>query len=281
MSPWTASKVRSLAWRGAAATLVVCVLGSLAALFILGGLWVSQQNHSVTFQSRESRTVSDGPVFNRVRYVREGQRDVWILEQSHKGISALAETAAASDRFVIAVEDGRATFQQFAPGSANALARQETRAREHEVEYGVACGVCHANGPRALRPDLSSRKAPLSVRDRLAVFVWNLKISTGRRIAALETRLPVTEGGTQRKVAFGPRASFWNERLDIPSCNRCHGGSHPLARAPLLRRNFATIAFLVNAGDMPPPLHPFPEADRQRLASFLSGLAPIASAAAD
>ena len=227
--------------------LAVFALGTFIALAKDGG--------PVTFQSAESRTVNGGPVFNSVSYERKGARDIWMMNQSHAGAAA---EPGAWDRLAIVVSEGpagkSARFYQLEPG---ALAGQEGA---REVPRRATCYMCHANGPRALRPANA-----LGWWDKATVLAWNLKIKTYGRIA-LDEAAP---GPGDVPVRFAGK--FENEKLTVPVCVKCHGGSGWFARSPLLRQQAPAIEFMVKSGAMPPLGFRISAEERRALREFLDG----------
>ncbi|MCA2961433.1 MAG: hypothetical protein IOD12_14375 [Silvanigrellales bacterium] len=233
-----------------------CVLGAFVLHAFFGG-------RSVAFESRESQTVRGEPIFNEVRYLRRGGEDVWLMRQSHSGPSGLAGPGAHPDSLAIYVDLTKRTarFSQFESDS------------DTEREYSVSCGLCHANGPRALRPRWSGSALSPSWLDSVTLFIWNLRIMTygplGSDIAENENLIG-SRTQSVRRVPFSLHETFWQRKLEIVTCRECHGGPGLFAREPLRRMNFLSIAFLVKEGGMPPPLHPLAAEERKQLKAFLN-----------
>jgi cytochrome c553 len=156
-----------------------------------------------------------------------------------------------------------ATFVQLAPG---ALSLQPD---EPEVEKKARCYMCHANGPRAIRPEWESAPASVSSWDRLRLTLWNLRIKTYGRFAA-----------TAQDVApdFRVQSSLADEPLQVAACTRCHGdgsanGLHALvARGTLRRQHYAAIDFMVGNGLMPPPGYGISEQEKREILQFTGRL---------
>lgn len=107
-----------------------------AALYSL--TWLPYQTPSVRFESIESKTPENHPVFNQVRLSVSRKQDVWFMRQSHTGVKL--ETAKW-DELMIKVDKSKrpyaVTYHQLLKG--------------RETEYRVSCYFCHSNGPRAIR----------------------------------------------------------------------------------------------------------------------------------
>lgn len=221
-----------------------------------------QEPHSILIQSHESKTRDGQPVFNEIRWFKRGNRDIWMMRQSHDG---LAKPRDQWDRLAIVVDRSqsppRARFLQTDPGElewSDDLLQQRR-------PYRASCFMCHANGLRLVRPIGAPE---LSIWDRARLFTWNLKIkSYGRVLPALEHE---TEDA-HLPVPFRYPSEVDNETLNVRACNLCHRDHGPFARGVLRRQQSKTIQFLADAGYMPLFGLPLPESDRQALQMFLQG----------
>ena len=210
----------------------------------------------VVFESLQSKTTSGKAVFNSVSVQWGWKKDVWLMEQSHSGVKA---EKSNWDKIAIVVdkvpEVKTAEFFQLQPGANHISLALKS------VGLKATCFSCHSNGPRAIRPNYNSAALPVSWWDQWRIFVWNARIKT----------YGVTRG-------FASNASFkpfkWdhpyaNTQLQLKSCTGCHnGGDGPLERAPLTRQNFASIQFLVDQGQMPPPGHSLSEEDKEAIKNW-------------
>ncbi len=101
---------------------------------------------SILFQSLESKAIDGSADFNRIRWFQLADQDVWMMNQSHHGISAEKEKW---DRLAIVVDKTTtpptAKFYQLKSGP---LVWSEDIIQQR-VPYKVSCFICHANGASA------------------------------------------------------------------------------------------------------------------------------------
>ncbi len=213
----------------------------------------------ILIQSLESKTIEGHPVFNRIQLQSTSSQDIWIMQQSHSGLKASTNNW---DRLAILVDKTKfpktAKFMQLEPGSMEIESARE-------VPYKVSCYLCHANGPRALRPDFTSSLAKISVWDRGRIWMWNLKIKTYGRIEASDSL-------KREGKPFRYPQAWLNEKLRVKTCERCHNDEGLFARGSLTRQNFMTIRFLVDSGQMPPVGFTLSDGEREEIAHFLRRL---------
>ncbi|OQW50480.1 MAG: hypothetical protein A4S09_01420 [Proteobacteria bacterium SG_bin7] len=211
-----------------------------ATLFLLGGADV------VTFESLESKTDSNGPVYNKISLEASLETDIWKMRQSHDGLSY---EAAKWDSLAIVIDKTKspkiATFYQLDPGE-----------KFRPISYRVKCFICHPNGPRAIRPNESS----MSFSERFQIFKWNLKIKSYGRVLSksYSEKDPIKFSG-----------GFYDAPLKIGLCVICHKETGFLARGTLKRQNFLPISFLTKNGHMPPLGIPLLSATKRELIEFL------------
>jgi hypothetical protein len=201
----------------------------------------------VMFRSEESKTVSGGPVFNRIRFIRDGASDIWMMNQSH-------DAGKTFERLAIKVTGKHAEFFQLDPGALdwnNSIGQRE---------YRVSCALCHSNGPRAIRP-----AERLSVSETLRLSLWNLKIKMYPRIES------EAAPGFDHRTPFRFAGTFANSPLKVATCAYCHREDGPIARGTLVRQNALAISSMVANGHMPPLGIPLPAAQRKELDQFLRG----------
>ena len=210
----------------------------------------------VAFESLQSKTSTGGAVFNSVSVNWGWKEDVWLMQQSHSGATA---PKTEWDNIAIAVnkssEVKTAEFFQLQPG-ANHISMDLPK-----VGLKATCFTCHSNGPRAIRANYKSKELPVSLWNRWRIALWNLRIKTygaTRGFASNTSHKP-----------FKWDHPYANTTLKLKSCTGCHnGGDGPLDRAPLTRQNFASIQFLVDQGQMPPPGHSLSEDDKQAIKNW-------------
>jgi hypothetical protein len=234
------------------------LLGS-AFLVTLFFLW--QDRDAVLIQSQESRTLTDGPVFNRIKWISEPTRDIWLMQQSHEGVHA-----ANWDRLAIVVDKTKspkvAKFYQMQPGAL-------TFEPEKGKEFRASCFMCHSNGPRAIRPQIGSANAPITAWGKAKIVLWNIRVKTYGRVLADESHA-VTD--THLKTPFRHSGVFENETLKVKTCVLCHQDGGWVKRGPLTRQNFIAIQVMVETGNMPPPGFHLAEEEKKQIREFVLGL---------
>jgi hypothetical protein len=205
-------------------------------------------NQPISFESLESKTQTGAPIFNQVKFVPGWKRDVWLMRQSQHGYDP---DLSKWDRLAIVVDKTqrpyRADFYQFTPGRKLVLAEPAEAA-----PYKARCYACHANGPRAIRPEFSSLKLRPGIMDRFAFAAMNLRVETyGRVLSFPGQNFP---GG----APFRSSMPIFSRPLDMKTCLKCHS-EHGIRR-PLKLEHIGTARFLVNRGLMPPfPFRASPE----------------------
>ena len=240
-------------------------LGALlgGAVVILGSvfiyLWLDRT--SLLIQSEESRTFTDGPVFNRIKWISEPSRDIWLMQQSHNG-----PHAADWDRLAIVVDKTQtpkvAKFYQMQPG---ALVFEPQKSKE----FRASCFMCHSNGPRAIRPAFDSPDAPISPWGRAKLVLWNIRVKTYGRVVVDPSH---AVNDIIMKTPFRHATAFDNETLKVKTCVLCHQDGGWVARGPLTRQNFMAILFMVEKGYMPPPGFHLAEGEEKQIKEFVLGL---------
>src|SRR4051812_3701940 len=162
------------------------------------------------------------------------------MQQSHWGAKL---DPGKRDRLAIIVDKTTspltAKFYQLAPGE---MQFDETQ----QISYRVSCFLCHANGPRAIRPNFNS-SLEISFKNKIKIALWNLKIKTYGKVTADESV------GIKSKIPFKSHNEFDNQPLEVKTCLKCHNDGAWPARGKLTRQQFMPITFLVSNGEMPPP----------------------------
>lgn len=84
----------------------------------------------ILFQSRESKTVINEPVFNRISYVPGLEKDVWIMQQGHNGNDGAFSQWDRIGIVVVHATVKSAEFFQMLPGERVSLQEQK-----HVLEF--------------------------------------------------------------------------------------------------------------------------------------------------
>jgi hypothetical protein len=205
----------------------------------------------ILFQSRESKSEDNGPVFNRIAYIAGGDKDVWMMQQGHQGNDG---AFTSWDRIAIVVKHDRVrstTFHQLIPGDLSFDIKSEAPKR-------AACFACHPNGPRVIRPEFSDFE--VSGWNRMRLFLWNLRIKSYG---------PLSSESQGADPTFRLQIGIANDALKVKACTRCHNDSHILGRGELTRQNFPVIDFMLKEGLMPPPGYKVSEHERREVLEFI------------
>lgn len=206
--------------------------------------------NDISFESLESKTSHQEPVFNQIRFMPGLKKDIWIMRQSDHGFHS---EKSEWDRLAIVVDKTttptRAAFFQLKPGTlewdVTVSDTQPFRAR---------CFACHSNGPRAIRPNADSISAPLGVLDRVLIEMWNFRIKSYGRVAS------VAGSPTSKDSPFKGHGVFLQSPLPLQSCQKCH--SENGIRGRLTMEQLSTAAFLVKNKAMPP--FPFSISEKEK-----------------
>lgn len=235
------------------------VLASVVALALL--LWAGAlalwgiATASLTFESWESTTGSGGAVHNQVSYQPGWSVDTWTMKQSHTGKLGLE---SGFDRVAIqvdhSVEPAQARYFQFDSTSGK------------ELEYRTSCALCHANGPRVLRPAPQTSVEGAGVLSRWVMLLMNLRIKLYGTVQNVVTPL----GGRSRSVPLNWGGAAYDEELQHERCVACHGSSGLASRSPLQKRHFMPISFMLKNELMPLGFHgALSESEKQEILSWL------------
>lgn len=232
----------------------------LATCFFL--IILQTDDQEVLIQSQESKTVDEQAVFNRIKWFRWKNKDVWMMNQSHHGLQASADQW---DRLAIVVDhDAKpktAKFYQLTPGKLEWQAEPI-----QERAFKMSCFMCHSNGPRSIRPERSG--LGLSWKDEFKIAMMNLRIKTYGRIVLHPDH---QKNDPFLEVPARLQSPFENEKLELITCNRCHQESGFFARGKLLRQNIPTMQFLTEAGHMPPIGFGLSQEEKRKLRRFFEG----------
>ncbi len=228
----------------------------IMTLLLAGGVFLlATASDSITFESIESRTLEDLPVYNQVSFETNGNEDIWKMKQSHGGRHLALKDW---DQLMIKVDKSKRPFKV----SYHQLKNGK------EVEYKVSCYFCHSNGPRIIRPELKSAKAPLTLQQRMQIQLWNMRMKSYGKVVINPKSL--TFAGKPRETPlkyFGKRDV---EPLKLSSCTMCHHDSW-WGRGTLTRQQALPMAHLVKTKQMPPwPFSITPE-EQEKLNVYLKG----------
>lgn len=217
----------------------------------------------ILIQSLESKTTNGDPVFNQIQFIPGWERDIWMMNQSHHGLSA---PDLKWDRLAIIVDKKgpvkTARFLQLPPGPLE----WDDSLLNKSIEYRVSCFICHSNGPRAIRADAGGLK--LNSFSQLKIQLWNLRIKTYQRVLQDPQQ---AQKDVNLKIPFRHLAKIDNETLQVASCTRCHSDDSWLQRGPLTRQNRLTIQFMLESKQMPPPGFSISPEDKSRIQKFILG----------
>ncbi|MBA2405059.1 MAG: cytochrome c [Bdellovibrionales bacterium] len=231
----------------------------LAVTLPLGGVifFLSNQtlNSAITFESIESKTITEHSVYNQVTFESEGDQDIWKMRQSHQGRNLKLKQW---DELLIKVDKSSRPFK------VSYLQLQDGK----EVEFKVSCYFCHSNGPRAIRPKSGSLLAPLTYTERIQIAFMNFRIKTYGKMIIQKENLKL---GNQERIT--PLKYFGKNELaplEVAACTMCHHDQF-WGRGSLTRQQALPIQHLIKKGQMPPwPLTLSPE-DKQQIESYLQG----------
>lgn len=216
---------------------IIVAIGLLTALL----LWYVQQ--PFTFISLESKTVTNGDVYNRIKFIPGVYSDIWLMQQSHQGINLSSDTW---DRLAIVVDKTKtkpvATFFQFVGGALVMGTAKEN------APFRAPCFSCHASGPRAIRAKTSHWL------DDIKIALLNMRIKMYGAVDGKSSQ-EHDDGYPFRRKHVALKKSLQRE-----SCVRCHHSDG--LRNELLRDHFSTAQFLVKNGEMPPWPFSLSEDDR-------------------
>jgi hypothetical protein len=243
-------------------TFIISVATSvlMMGLLIAGLIFLFDvDEQEITIQSLESRTTQDEPVFNKIKYFKNDDKDIWMMNQSHVGMTS---DSSKWERLAIVIQNKKASFYQLEAGP---LVWSEDLLKK-QVSYRVSCFMCHNNGPRAIRPDQQGLK--VSFYDQAKIFFWNLKIKSYGRIKASDE---MTQADQTREIPFKHKQHFENETLNVKTCLHCHKEEGFLARGKLTRQQAGTIEFLVKNKIMPPAGFYLSEEEQNQISDFVAG----------
>lgn len=249
----------------------VAGVGLVFTAMISFGLWdlVGSDVPEVSLESKESKTVLGGPVFNKIRWFQSNDKDIWMMNQSHHFLAngeVKPTDPSLWDRLAIVIDKTkrphRARFYQLEPGPL------EWREDLKEVPFKVACFMCHNNGPRAIRPNYDSPLNPTRFKESIKITYWNMRMRFYGRVLPDQVH---DEKDPSLAVPFRFQSRYENEPLKVKACSRCHNDSEESSRGFLSRQQMPTIRFMLESGQMPPAGKSLTSEEKQQLEKFLAG----------
>jgi hypothetical protein len=232
----------------------------LSSLLFVGCLGSAD---AIKFESAESKTSTNQPVYNSIKLISARQKDIWIMNQSHYGLNPSKEKI---DRIAIIVDKSKkpktAEFYQLPPGD---LIWSENL-KLQKIEYKMSCFSCHSNGPRAIRPNFKTVK--MSYLNQLKIKYWNYKIASYGRI--IESPDQIADHH-KKIVPFRYPSILDNQKLKLVTCLKCHNNSTDSGRGFLTRQNLGTINYLISENIMPPAGYELSNSESIKLKRFIKG----------
>lgn len=218
-----------------------CTLGTL--LFL--------DSRPILIESEESKTVKLKPVFNRILFEPGLKKDTWVMQQSHSGSQAPEHEW---DRIAIVVdkEKAEAEFFQLIPGDLKSPDLTK------KLPLRASCFMCHSNGPRAIRPNVESLEAKLSLWNRARLLAWNLRVKSYGKLNA-----------ANKEPSFHLQEKGLNVRLEVKACTKCHKDEGLFSRGALTREQFTAIRFMLDNGHMPPPGFSLTAKEKREINKFI------------
>ncbi len=223
-------------------------------------LWLDDS--PILIESRESKTIAGKPVFNQIKRISAPDKTIWMMQQSHDGILAPAHQW---ERLAIVVDHKTKTAEYFQLPSGPF----EWKENPPQEPLRVACFLCHANGPRVIRPNFSSQKAKISLKDRIRLALWNFSIKAAGRIHESPNEKIKDDTLRRGQIPFRFRGERENQPLTAKTCVLCHKENGFLARGTLTQQHFMAIRFLVENHMMPPAGIPISEEERRQIMLFI------------
>jgi hypothetical protein len=192
--------------------------------------WNEEQTFdSVTFHSGESFVPEIGHLVNRVSFIEKPGFDIWLLRQrrNEKGYKFTDWS-----HFAIVMDKGRSTAHYF-----KFIAGPKTSGEPLiPAEVEVSCAMCHASGPRALRP---VDRLPLAAEEIANIKAWNERIASYKIVT---DRFPKSSLAAHQARFAG---SHWQETLALPVCHQCHNPTSGI-RNHLKRLHSQAINYLID-----------------------------------
>lgn len=218
--------------------IIKTILISLTLFIGLGFLLLLVDQSPVLIESLESKTIEGTAVYNRIHFQFGLNQDTWVMQQSHQGLN---KNFDEWDKLAIVVDKSQtisqANFHQKSPGPIKLSSENQ------EIDFKVRCYACHANGPRAIRPNYNSTNAPLNLKNKIKIFYLNLIIKSYGHLSA-------QAGNPLNKDNFKSTHPILQKSLQLNSCIQCHSSTG--IRSELKMEQYDTLKFLIEQKQMPP-----------------------------
>lgn len=206
-----------------------------------------EESHSVLFESQESKSRRQGPVFNRIQLLSGSTKDIWVMNQVHDQMPQ-TQDFSKWDRIAIVIDKTQkpkvALFYQLKSTAEKELF-SETEFEKNKIPITAACFTCHPNGPRVIRPNWESPTFSYGLRDRWLVKYWNFKIKSYGRVVS-------RNNSPEFAITFHLYEILNPQKLTLKSCTKCHNNNGLFGRGELTQLNAPTIKHMVDQGLMPP-----------------------------
>jgi cytochrome c553 len=185
----------------------------------------------VTFFSDEIHLV------DQVGYFKDGNIDFWLLRQASNtpDMPKVLQEGHFTNRikFIIAMDKSDVNDYSAYYFTTRDVKNPPNYVSEKFTQAPlVDCFICHASGPRVIRPAIEPDIPALVDRDWSMIRLFNRDIEG---YGDVNTPWPPDEK---------PLESGWMETVTMPACQQCHD-SHSL-RAPLRRYHFRSIKALID-----------------------------------
>jgi hypothetical protein len=183
---------------------------------------------SLCFVSAES-SHDLGTVTNCVVQIKDGANSLWLMRQDIVAKQGKIQNLIAT--YVDTQSGARPTAYYLELNRT----KYESVSAVEPIPYKVPCLMCHASGPRLIRPT-SDSVAKFSMAQRDLLTRWNEEIGAYKIV---DNYIPPSAEGTGL-LTSGPND---HETLKLPKCLECHN-SNTGVRRELTRGNRTTIAYL-------------------------------------
>lgn len=212
-----------------------------SAQYVPPELWARIQNivkHGVPFVDAKSTlcfpsaesSFGLGVVKNCIYRINDGRNTLWMMRQDIKSSVQNTENLVA-----IYVDAGTGKKNPMSYYLELDRPRFDENAEVAAVPYKVPCFMCHASGPRAIRPSADHlRRIPDDQKKLLND--WN------RDLASYKISDQYTPAG-KKGLALNLKTERGDEILRLQSCAECHNTTTGV-RAPITRMHAATVYYL-------------------------------------
>ncbi|MBY0413930.1 MAG: hypothetical protein K2Q18_07180 [Bdellovibrionales bacterium] len=246
----------------------IMILTFAMAFLLVGGLSYLKEisyEKEVLIESEESKTLDLTSVYNKIKWISFPDKDVWMMNQSHYGVYA---EKGKWERLAIVVNKTKKPMTAKYYQIENGPLEWDDSLINKRSAYRASCFNCHNNGPRAIRPMLKSKNANLGVKEKLQIFLLNMRIKTYGRIHYDPTH---DKEDLTMETPFHHEGVNENAELKVKTCVYCHNEAGFLSRGFLRRQQRGTIKSLVEKGHMPPPGLFLSMKEKRELKDFLRG----------